>query len=158
MKVTRQELLELWNALGKFKSVKNAKFIYFLAKNRENMKKEIDYLTQSGIIPEKYREYDRKRSELAKSYADLDETGKPMVVDKNYKITKNLEVFNLQLENLKVEYKDTLEEFKKVVDKYSTVLNETVEFTGYKISTENLPDLNLEIMEKLIKYDLIIDQ
>ena len=156
-KVKRIDLLNLWHVLESIKSKKvNIKFSYFVAKNRLNIKNEIEAINETQEASEAFKVYDKERSTLAEKYADKDDKGKPIIRENQYIITAEKEKFEKDLEELKIRYKKVVEEREEQLSKLKEFLNEEVNFEGFQIELDNLPmDLEPILIETLLVTNLI---
>lgn len=156
-KVKRIDLLNLWHALEKIKSRKaNIKFSYFVAKNRLNLKNEIEAINETQEAPEAFKAFDKERGALAEKYSDKDLNGKAIIKDNQYVITEKRGEFDKELEKIRKKYKKVVEERETQLEKLREFLNEVIDFEGYKIELDNLPpDLEPFLVETLLITDLI---
>ena len=142
MKARKSDILKVYSALEQLsKGSYPVKFSYFIAKNKRVLKDEIELLKEFSMPNEKYKEYDTRRAELAKSLADNDQAGNPIIQNNSYIITKHKDRFNKKLELLKKEYEDVINEFDKKFRQYKELLNEEIEFNGHAIKLDDLPEL-----------------
>jgi len=159
MKVKRKELVELWGLIKQHRKIKNSvKFSYWLAKNRKRIQPEIESLEEVIESSRRYKEYDMERVRIAKFYADKDENGKPIIQNSSYVVIEKLNEFNSELDILKEKYKDEVEKRDKQIEEYNNLLEEEIEFEGFKIKLEDLPDgIEPIFIEVLMDIDLLIE-
>jgi len=159
MKVKRKELVELWGLIEQHRKIKNSvKFSYWLAKNRKRIQPEIESLEEAIESSRRYKEYDTERARIAKFYADKDENGKPIIQNSSYVVIEKLNEFNSELNILKEKYKDEVEKRDKQIEEYNNLLEEEIEFEGFKIKLEDLPDgIEPVFIEVLMDIDLLIE-
>lgn len=156
-KVKKRDLLSLWNILERLKIVKEKRISYFIAKNRLEIKNEIEALQEAQMPSELFKLYDEKRAALAERMADrVEGTTTPMTKDGQYIITHNRDDFDEELTELKDKFKKAIDERKTQIEIFNELLEEETEFKGYSITLENLPD-NIEayVIEVLLKIGLI---
>jgi len=159
MKVKRKELVELWGLIEQHRKIKNSvKFSYWLAKNRKRIQPEIESLEEAIESSRRYKEYDMERARIAKFYADKDKNGKPIIQNSSYVVIEKLNEFNSELNILKEKYKDEVEKRDKQIEEYNNLLEEEIEFEGFKIKLEDLPDgIEPVFIEVLMDIDLLIE-
>ena len=119
MKAKKSDIMKVYAVLEQMsKGVHPIKFSYFVAKNKKKLKDEVELLKELALPSEKFQEYDVRRAELAKSLADYDSSGRPIIRDNTYVIIKNKEEFDTKIDALK----------------------EEMEFDGHAIRMEDLPE------------------
>ena len=71
-------------------------------------------------------------------------------------MTEKLDEFNTKVEILKNIYKDVFIELNKKIEENKKALEEEIEFDGYKIRLEDMPEyIEPELMDEFILFDLI---
>jgi len=141
MKAKKSDILKIYAILEQLTNgAYPIKFSYFIAKNKRILKDEAEILKEFATPPEKYQEYDARRAELAKSLADLDNAGRPVIQNNTYVISQNKERFNKKLDILKEEYEDAIKEFDEKFGQYKEILQEETEFNGHAIKVNDLPE------------------
>lgn len=159
MKAKKSDILKVYSVLEQLsKGVHPVKFSYFIAKNKKVLKDEIEILKEFATPPEKYQEYDARRAELAKSLADTDHTGRPVVQNNTYIITQHKERFEKKLATLKDEYEETIKEFDEKFGQYKDLLEEVMEFNGHAIKVDDLPEkIEPSVIELFMDTGLLIE-
>jgi len=160
MKIKKREVLNLWYVFESFKKKKTSvKFSYFVAKNKIKIKDEVDALNEVQQISDEFKLYDKERADLAAKMADRKEgTDKPIIDNNQYIITKNKEKFDTELNNLKIRYSKTIKKREDQISNLNDILEETIEFKGYKIRLENIPEtIEPSIIEMFVITDLIVE-
>jgi hypothetical protein len=158
MKIKKDVVVKLWNELEKISQsgAQPIKYSYFIAKNKSAIKDEATALTSIVKPSESFAIYDSKRAELARSLADKDADGNPLIVNGSYQLTENEQAFQKQFAALKEEFKETIDEVEKQVEKYNELLEETFNFKGYKIKMADLPQtMESATLELFIELNLI---
>lgn len=142
MKVKKGDLFVLWHVLDGLKSTKvNVKFSYFIAKNRNLIKHEIDALNEVKEAPSAFKAYDEKRAQLAHDMADrMSGTDQPITEGGQYVIVQNKEKFEEGLKALKDRFSEVIEQRNAQIDSFKELLDEEVDFEGHTILLEYLPD------------------
>jgi uncharacterized coiled-coil DUF342 family protein len=159
MKAKKSDVMKVWNILEAFsQGAHPIKFSYFIAKNKSKLKSEVDILKTLATPPEKYQEYDAKRANLAKKYADVDDAGKPIIKGNVYSITENIEEFNKEVDLLKNEYEEHIKAFDEQFGQYQEILKEELEFDGHAIKVEDLPQkIEPVLIELFMNTGLLAD-
>lgn len=154
------ELLTLWAVFERLQQEKtNVKFSYAIAKNKIQMRPEVEALEEARKPSEKFVEYEQKRIALAKELADRDETGKIKAENDRFIISEKMDQFNEKLEVLQKEYKDSIEEREKQIKEYNSILEEEIYIKLYKIKVEHLPDeIEAGFVEVFVSCGLIDDE
>lgn len=141
MKAKKSDILKVYGVLEQLsKGTFPIKFSYFIAKNKRVLKDEVELLKEFSKAPEKYQEYDARRAELAKSLADKDQEGNPIVQNNSYVIKEHQERFDKKLASLKDEYEEVIKEFDEKIGQYRDLLDEEISFNGHAIKVEDLPE------------------
>jgi hypothetical protein len=160
MKVKKSELMRLWAAIEK--QMENNKHLpvkygYFLAQNKIKIKDEVNALMEIVKPSQEYSRYDQRRAELAKSMADKDGAGNPIIEGGNYRIVENKEKFEKQLDGLRKEFKSEIEKVEKQLEEYNDILKEEIKFDGYKIRMQDLPPtMDVGSLQTFLEVDLVI--
>ncbi len=155
MKVKIKRLIETYNNLSLVKDVDcEIVFSYAIAKNRRNLKSELEIFEEFTKPSEEYEKYDEKRVKLAAKYAKLDDDGRPVVKDNSYIISKdNRPTFEAEMKELEEEYKEVIQAFKDKLKKYQSEIEKEIEFDYYMIDLDKLPKLTPMQTEAI--FDLI---
>ena len=159
MKVKRRILMDVWRMINRQRGqIHGIKFSYFLAKNRRRLQPEIEALEEIIKTPLKYQEYDTERAKTARSFADTDSEGNPIINQSNYVITEKLTEFNEALNKLKEKYKEHIDARQRQIKEYDEMLEEEIEFDGYKITLSELPEkIDAESIEILMDSGLLAE-
>ena len=156
----RKDLVELNNVLHELSGEKHkVKFSFFVARNINKIKPEIDAIIDVNKPCDEKQEYEKKRLDLCEKYAEKDENGRAKISNKNeYVMGENQKIFNEEMEKLKEEREiaDKLE--KDRISQFEEMLDEEVEFDGYKIKIDNLPEeIKPSFLNVFLIADIIID-
>jgi hypothetical protein len=136
----------------------SVKFSYFVAKNKVAIKNEIDAIQEVQQPSEEYKKYDLERARLAQAFADKNEDGSAKIHDNSFVITANVDEFQEALAELRVSYKDAIEQHEAKMKELESLLNEEVEINGAKVDFKDIPStIEPSLMEILIIADLIIE-
>lgn len=172
MEFTRDEVVGVYNILSGFAQEKLSVFgAKVIIKNKNLAKAEVEFLEE---IKEKFKpillstqEYTDKRMDLCKEYCERDEEGneiyeyirglRPSEETKNFVFSKeNRIIFDKKLEELREEYKDTLEKNKEIEIEFKDLLQEKIDVPFVEMKIEFLPkEMTLAQFELL--NNLIID-
>ena len=142
MKIKKGDIIQLnkvFELLGHEKYP--VKFSYFIAKNKNIIKKEVEILKQLQIPSSGYNSFEKARIMLAQDLAEKDvETDMPLIKNNMYVMGQNKKKFEKELWNLKDEFKEYIDEFEIQVDDYKKILLEDFDFNdSYKIKLDDLP-------------------
>jgi len=138
----KSDVMKLWslfNSLGDTKG--SIKFIYFIAKNKQILKSEIESLQEVSklSVSPRFLEYDEKRVKLNEKYCDKDDNGNPIIVDNMYSLSKeNSKVVNKEIEELKKEYKNEIDIYIESQKELNRFLESEVELNLEKIMLTDL--------------------
>lgn len=130
-----QPLLQAINACGNLSGVKIA---YSLNKNKKLITAELETLQEAIKPNEKFLEYDKKRIETCKKYADR-ENGEPKMKDNNFIITDRKE-FDKEIEKLNKDNKEILDEREKQGKEFNELLKKESTFAPYMVDYKELPE------------------
>ena len=164
--ITRIELENAANDIMSFKQRKNNNkyFSFFLIRNIHYLTPEIESintLKTSISTNKKVQEYDEKRVTLAKSFADKDADGNPVVKIEVTQFGQQNEVFVFSPENeqafakelkkLIEEYSEDLAQFEASINELNTIMSESIEIEVSKIAFDKIPDdIDISNIEKFI--------
>lgn len=152
----RRDLVELWKMMDLYKGSKGVKFAYFLVRNKKKLQPEIEALEESLLPSEAFKGYDTERVKLAEFYSDKDPNGNPIVQNSNYIINEKQTEFDTELASLKEKYKNVIDEREKQITDYNKMLDEEVEFDGFKINLTTLPEeIDSTFLEVLMDTNLL---
>lgn len=153
--MNNKDLQEIYVNISEL-NIWNAKFKYFIWKNKKLILDELEIIEKSLIVSDKFKEYDTKRIELCKKHSNKDENWEAIMIDKRFDIN-DFKWFEKDILKLQEEFKETLNENDKHISDYEKLLNEETKLELVKVDSENIPDeLSQILMDILIKYDLSI--
>ena len=136
----RKELFQLKQALESVSTLKGVKFAYSIAKNLQEVNKEIEAVNKAIAPSDEFMQYEKERIKLNEEYAEKTEDGKPMVENNNYVISpRNRGSYEKRMEELKKKHKKVLSERDEQIKEYQALLEENVDITLHKIQEGNLP-------------------
>ena len=153
----RKDLIILWETLIKIeKRPYILKFSYFIAKNKLFLKDEITILNALKMPSKEYRDYDLKRIDLARKYADLDENSKAKIENNSFVITEKIKEFETEFNKLKEEYKDHIKKFQDQISQFNSLIEKDYENELSTIELKDMPDsIEPDILETLLRLGLI---
>lgn len=153
--MTKEKLIELYNAFFQLQYLRGAKFAYAIAKNIDLIKPEIEALDKVIAKSEEYQkleqEFEPERIIIAEKYANKDKEGNVMkrtVLNNN----KQVEIYDMSPENqqksnqeceeaLKAKNPTVYQERLKQVEEYNKILKEEYVnvFFPFALRVEDLP-------------------
>lgn len=153
----KNEIVSLNKLFNELKNLGNTKFKYFNIKNISLLKSHIEPLE---IIEKENKEvlsdFEKERNELIIKLGEAREDGRVYIDTTNDEV---VEEFNNGLKDLILKHKESLDEYEKLMNDFSTVLEEELEeevnFRTIKI--EDCPEegIGSEQLEFLMGLDLI---
>jgi hypothetical protein len=164
MKVTKGQLLGIWDVLEKVgKQKAPIKFAYGLAKNKRLFKDEIGAINEARVPPESFQEFEKKRITVCRKLADKDDKGQPITIDvlgsngeilsSRFQTTENAIKLDEEINALREEYTDAINEFDEREEEILKLLEEEVEFDIFKIAFSQFPDkMSADHMEVLLDF------
>lgn len=151
-KITNSNLSEKWEALTRIGDARvgTPKFKWNIAKNKSILKSHRDDLTEGLSQDPKLSEYNNERLQVYDKWAikTVTEAKNPDGSDGSttqYRVpSENLEAFEADIEKLKEQYKDVLDDEKKRIAGIPELLKSciSVEFHKIRMSTVPIEDLN----------------
>lgn len=151
LKNTRQYFLELNQKLSYLGALKGSKFSFTIAKNKEVIKPVMDKLNKIIKPSDEFSEFDKKRVEINEKFAVRNEKGDIVMKEGRYDIPEDKkEAFEKEIETLKVEYKEAIDEREAQKKEVEDFLKEeiTLEFRTMPLSI--IPeDINVDEMDIL---------
>lgn len=166
MKVTRQQVLDIYNILMQFKSERvEASVAFAIAQNRKLGKTELDVINEAREqtkVPEGLEAWEEERIATCADFAEKDEEGNPKKV-----ISDGREVFDIKIENFKAleqklmeiresKYKETFEESDKIEESFKALLEEELDIGFRKIRISGLPNISadqIEVLEPILEVE-----
>jgi len=136
----RSELFDLYNKMqGLRYHSDNKKFSYALIKNIKNVESDINKLNEIIKPTQDFLEFEKERISICRLHAIKDENDEPILNGDEFQI-ENMDKFSLDLEPLKIKYRDVLTERQKQIEKYNSLLDEDINIELVKIGPDDLPD------------------
>ncbi len=151
-----QELIDMFNSLDKLDRLSGPAFTRYISALRQKLSSEMINLRKAGAPTDKFMEYEKKRIDLCTKYAKVNEKNEPVEQNKMFVIKDGFtEIFNDELNKLKEEYKEILEDRKAQLVELSDFLNRESEVELPTIIENDIPE-NItcgerKVFEKLIK-------
>jgi len=145
-------------------NLKGVKFSYMITKNINKLKEEFTALDEAIKTTDAFNEFQKQRIALAEKHAKLDENGRPVVIkekDENgrpverYDIV-NQKLFETDLETLRVEHKDALDEMENKIKEYNELMKTDVEVELHEIKLSDVPE-DITAQQMSIISDLIVE-
>jgi len=143
------EIFRLAQGIAKVGHLKGIKFAYGISKNKKIVDSEIESVKESVAQSETFTEFEAKRIELCKEYAEKDEKGEFKVESNEYVLpAEKKEEFEIRLNALREQNKEAIDEREKQLIDYKEFIDQesTIEF--YKIKLSSVPeDISAEELE-----------
>jgi deoxyhypusine synthase len=133
-----EQLISVFQGCLSCGDLKGIKFAYALNKNKRLIKKEVNRIYDIVKPSEKYLEYDKKRIDMAKKHAKVDENGEPLVENEKY-VMKNKRKFNSELKKLQEEYGDAFKEQQEKERLSHIEWEKECDINFHKISEKDIP-------------------
>ena len=136
-KFTFNEIKAIINQLPSLDSIKSTKFQYQLFKIKSAIQKsteEFNEFLKTTDCFKKVSEYDEKRIELCKKYAEKDEDGNPKSNGNNFVIDEKNGEFKVEIFKLYKEYENDLKALEEIKEENK------IEVTFTPIDLNNTPD------------------
>jgi len=144
MKATmkRADVLELNRALDSLRRVRETRFAYAVAKNKQAIKSEVESIQAANEPSERMKEFEQRRMQLVMTYAVRDTDGN--IVDAapgRAKIQSDKESeFMSKIGALTKEFSDIQDSMKTKLDEINNLLEGEVELDLYAVKADVLPD------------------
>lgn len=133
----------------------NAKFKYFVWKNKKLIQDELEIIEKSLVISDEFKKYDSERVELCKTHSNKDESWEAIMINNSFDIIDKW-LFTIDMKELQEKHKETLEAYAKQIEDYDKLLNEETQLELVKVWDDNIPDeLEQKVLDVLIRLDLI---
>jgi len=136
--MTKQELLDLNDALMAVGGLTGVKFAYAVAKNVNIIKDEINAIKKAVEFSPEYRKFETERIKEAIAFAKKTPKGETMIADGKY-IFENPKEWEKKFEEIKKKYKKAFDAREKQLDEFEKLLQEDVEVNLFLIGQEQLP-------------------
>ena len=156
----RKELFGVYELLKKDEMMNGMfpiKFSYALIRNKKMIEKEIKEV--SALQPNLTPEFEQKRHSILDKYAKKDENGKIIWANEQAQLPlyENTEDMKKELEELEVEFKDVIDEYKKKEKEYIDFVEEEIDIKFHVIKISDCPKMiepnYLENIEFMINED-----
>lgn len=139
MKLAKSEVLNLNQQLEAMNNLRGVRFSYFVAKNINKLKSEVEAMQKAAQSSQEFLEFDIQRAQLAEKHAEKDKDGKPIQLGNMYDI-RNKDKFNKEWEALKTKHKEVIKTRDKQVEEYNSMLKEEAEYDLHKIDIADVPE------------------
>jgi hypothetical protein len=137
------DLMKLWVVLEDLLKIDklNTQLAYAIYKNKKLLQDEVETIREIGKASPALVDFQTKRIELCKEFADKDEHKKPIIVGTDYKIISRKQEFEEELKLLTEDYKDVVSEQEAKNKEINEILKEDINgFAFRKIKLEWLPE------------------
>jgi hypothetical protein len=125
-KITRRELLDMWQALEALLDMQSRtpEFAYAIVQNRAKMRPEIKKLDKAHEPPEAYKLFDAERLALCMEHAKKDAHGKPLHDGERYVIPEEQRPkFEVLATAVRDKHAEAIAAYKVQADKYDALLD-----------------------------------
>lgn len=134
----KRDLYVFIQSLNSVVELKGVKFAYAVLKNKRKIEEEIK-LFEEVIRPNpEFEEYERKRITLCEIHSEKDTEGRPVIVEDKYKLV-DVDLFNSELEKLKTNYQEVIDERIRQINEYNVILDETLDINFEKLNFLDIP-------------------
>jgi len=154
------DLYVILKTINRVKSIKNAKFAYFLAKNKKIILDEITIIEEAKEkyekdIQETLTEYNKEKDIIINKVSVKDKDGNVLDIERGKFFIENnkMEEYKTEIEKLDNEYCGMLEKKKEIDEINNKLLEENIKLKGtQRINISDLPDISLEEIEPLMEF------
>jgi hypothetical protein len=150
----RKDLYNSFHALEVVKDLKGVKFAYALLKNKKKIEEEIKIFEEIIKPNAKFEEYEIERIRLCEFHSEKNEDGTPVIISNRYKLVDD-NIFNKELELLKLDYNEFIDERMMQLNEYNKMLEEDINIEIIKIKFDDIPS-NISAKE-LEDIDFMVD-
>ena len=155
--ITRQELFELWYGLPALANLRGFKLGYAIARTKAKLKIEIEVLQEVLKPAPAFEEYEKRRMELCRKFAQKDGQGNPMIQGNEFVFGDNRGAFDTEMVPLQEEYAQAIEDRKKQTEDYVAGLKEPLTVEVHTVALEDVPEdvtvSQVEVLIRLIKAE-----
>lgn len=155
IKVTREEIISIWNVLYKLKDLKTKALSFYTKRNMDLIEKEIEAITtlqQSAEQSEEYKKFIKDRINLCEKFCDKNDDGSSVIVENRYIFSTNPDKVEKQFKKLTDKYFDVISEHDQTVNNLVMLLKEEIEIEIVKIPFNLFPnDINYSEIELIVK-------
>ena len=148
------------DALDGVTEIKGVKFAFNVLKNRKKLEAQVEEdkpIFEEILKPsDGFQEYEKKRITLCETSSEKDDDGKAITEGDRYKIL-DMNKFNGDLTNLSEEYKESVEDRKKQIEEYNTLMEENMSIDFQKLNFDDLPEELTESQLQTIEFMLDLD-
>ena len=136
------DLMEAFTKIGQIEFESNKRFSYALILNEESLMPKAKALLAISAPAESYQEYENKRNEIIKKYAETDTDGNIILRDKQFVVFSEdvKEPAVAEIASLDAEYEEVIVKRSSDIADYNNILNETIEVEIQKVSLDDIPD------------------
>jgi hypothetical protein len=155
----KSTVLKLWKVFGQLEGLKHdVRFSYFLAKNKRDIKAEIEMMEEAQKPSVAFMEYENNRVRLAQGMADKDVNGSPKIYNGQYIINDKKDDFEKEMKKLKTKFKKAVIDREQQVKEYNDMLDDNINLSLTKININRLPSqIEASVLEVFLEASLIDD-
>lgn len=132
------------------KNLPGAKFAYSIKRNIDLLLPEVEAIDKAKLSSPEYMEYEQKRVDLVKNYAEKDDKGEPIIKDNEF---QGVDFSN---PDFVAKYSELNKEYEKPLKEINDLLNEEVDVQLYKVNIKDVPN-ELESFDLHKIYSIIAE-
>lgn len=162
MKLKRNDLFKLFNALSSLKGKFNKHFQLYVFDNINILEPMVKSMSEVFKPSEKFMEFEKKRNDILKRLAEKDDKGSPKTyidpytkADSYYILPDNIKIAQEEIRVLQEPYRDAIDENINQQKEADKILQEDVDVNIRLIPFEYFPD---ELDEKFKPLFMIVDR
>jgi len=148
------------NALDSVSDIKGVKFAFAVLKNRKKLEAQVNEdksIFEEILKPsEGFKQYEEKRIALCEISSEKDENGKAITEGDRYKIVDMIK-FNQELNKLTLEHEEAVNDRKRQLEEYNSLMEEEIEIDFQKIGFNDLPEELTENQLRSLEFMLDLD-
>lgn len=133
------------------------KFAYAVSRNEDKFASLAKAIRKALEPSKEFKDYNQKRLDLNKEYADRDEKGDPKIFRGEYLVTENRNGYDVALAKLKDEYDEVLKKREDFIDGIDEFMSKEEEVEFYEIQKAYLP-LTLKPSELSAMFPLMDEE
>jgi hypothetical protein len=145
------------NALDSVSELKGVKFAFAVLKNRKKLEAQIEEdktIFEEILKPsEGFKEYEEKRIALCEASSEKDEEGNAKTEGDRYLIV-DMDKFNEDLSKLTEEYQAAVDDRKKQIDEYNSLMEEDMPLEFHVLNIDQLPEELTEAQLRSLEFML----
>lgn len=152
IKITNEMLLKTYEILQKVSGTYNKRLSYAISLYKHVLTIYVNSLNDIIKPSEEYTEYDNRRYEIIRSYADIDNDGNMIIKNGAIKIRKDMfDLCKKAIDKLDDDHVDIIKKRKSDINEIDIVLRQEIEFDVDCICMDDIPeDIDQTLMDALL--------